>query len=324
MRNNAGSLRLCAASNTPNITLNSGSNISLSANTVINGDSYTSGNGYIAGGLEVNGFMSIGNAVTSSYPLWVVDGPSAPINYTKSAYFGQNGGFVYDVVLTGSTWTQGNTSIYTQGNILSGRWIAGVSDERIKKDVKLIQNSLDKLLKLKPKTYKYIDEIKKGFNDNYGFIAQEVKEIIPEAVETIKDFIPNIYKSFDILDNIIFTNEDLSSELKVNDSIKIIDEIKIENNECKILEINNKYIKIDKTIKGTKYFIYGKLVEDYHTLSKEHLFSLNISATQELYKIIQQQQLDHMKETQELYKIIQQQQLIINDIQNILMLLKNK
>ena len=220
----------------------------------------------------------------------MVDGPSASINYTKSAYFKQNGGFVYDVVLTGSTWAQGNTSIYAQGNILSGRWIAGVSDERIKTNVKPIQNSLDKLLKLKPKTYKYIDSIKKGVNDNYGFIAQEVKEIIPEAVETIKDFIPNIYKSFYVIDNIIFTNEDLTSELKINDLIKIIDEIKLENIECKVLEINDEYIKIDKIINGKKCFIYGKLVEDYHTLSKEHLFSLNIAATQELYKMIKDQQ----------------------------------
>jgi len=123
---------LCAASDTPNIILNSGSNISLSTNTTINGNGSITGNGYITGGLEVNGLMSVGNTVTSSYPLWVVDGPSASVNSTKSAYFGQNGGFVFYVVLTGSTWAQGNTSIHAQGNILSGRWIAGVSGEEQK------------------------------------------------------------------------------------------------------------------------------------------------------------------------------------------------
>ena len=53
-------------------------------------------------------------------------------------------------------------------------------------------------------------------------------------------------------------------------------------------------------------FIYGKKIDDFLKLDYKSLYCLNIKATQELYKIIQQQQL------------------IINDIQNILMLLKNK
>ena len=59
-------------------------------------------------------------------------------------------------------------------------------------------------------------------------------------------------------------------------------------------------------INGNKCFIYGKEVNDFHTLSKEYIFTLNVCATQELCKLIQQQQI------------------IINDLQNRLSILENK
>jgi hypothetical protein len=41
--------------------------------------------------------------------------------------------------------------------------------------------------------YKKIDSEK--HSDEIGFIAQEVKEVIPESIDTYFGFIPNIYKS---------------------------------------------------------------------------------------------------------------------------------
>ena len=59
-------------------------------------------------------------------------------------------------------------------------------------------------------------------------------------------------------------------------------------------------------IEGDECFIYGKEVDDFHTISKEYIFTLNVCATQELYKLIQQQQT------------------IINDLQNRITILENK
>ncbi len=36
-------------------------------------------------------------------------------------------------------------------------------------------------------------------------------------------------------------------------------------------------------------FIYGSKVDDFHTLDKSYIHTLNVCATQELYKLIQQQ-----------------------------------
>jgi regulator of RNase E activity RraB len=40
----------------------------------------------------------------------------------------------------------------------------------------------------------------------------------------------------------------------------------------------------------TECFVYGYEVDDAHMLTKEYIYALNVSATQELYKIITEQQ----------------------------------
>jgi len=56
------------------------------------------------------------------------------------------------------------------------------SDLRVKENIRNVINGLDLVNKLKPKHFDYID----GIKNNLGFIAQEVQELIPQAV-TISD-----------------------------------------------------------------------------------------------------------------------------------------
>jgi hypothetical protein len=56
-----------------------------------------------------------------------------------------------------------------------------------------------------------------------------------------------------------------------------------------ITEINSNVIKIDKDINTSNIFVFGKEVDDFHTLKKDYIFTLNVCATQELYKLIQNQ-----------------------------------
>ena len=64
----------------------------------------------------------------------------------------------------------------------------------------------------------------------------------------------------------------------------------------KVKEITTEYILLDdedgiKTIPEnlTECFVYGYEVEDYHILTKEYIWAINVSATQELHKIIMEQ-----------------------------------
>ena len=67
------------------------------------------------------------------------------------------------------------------------------SDARLKNNIKNIDNSLDKIMQLHPVQFNYNDEYLNLYNDTNslaivrkGFIAQEVKEIFPEMVGTVK------------------------------------------------------------------------------------------------------------------------------------------
>lgn len=68
---------------------------------------------------------------------------------------------------------------------ISGNWYIA-SDQRFKKNIKPIENALDKVLKLNGREYNFRkDEFKTmEFNDgkNIGFIAQELKQIFPELI----------------------------------------------------------------------------------------------------------------------------------------------
>ena len=54
--------------------------------------------------------------------------------------------------------------------------------------------ALQTIMKLKPIKYNLIDNIHNN-NVNYGFSAQEVQKVLPEAVISTKHYLPNIFQS---------------------------------------------------------------------------------------------------------------------------------
>ena len=249
------------------------------------------GNGFYFSGAP---YIGIGTTPEKGIPLKVASGTS---NLTGTYYnLTSNNNIVY----VNKTWS--NISAYFESHILVNGDIVITSDVRIKNNINDInsKNALELVSKINPKSFKYIDFIEKGDKKNYGFIAQDIKEIVPEAVGYKKENIPNIFKLFDVKDDIIETNEDLTSQLSINDNIKIIN--KDNKDDYNIIEISSNHIKIDKKIEGDKCFIYGKEIEDFHILDKDIIFTLNVSATQELNKKIKKQKKNIKKQEMKLIK----------------------
>ena len=165
-----------------------------------------SGSGGSALIIGSNNYVGIG--LSPSYPLHVMDGSSALTSFSYSMYFGILGTQGYYLTTVFDT-TYNYISAYFNGVIIVGRWIAAVCDERIKGNLQDINDdtTLNQILAIQPKTYNYIDVATRGNEKVIGFSAQQVKEVIPEAVKLNKDFIPNIYKVFDLSGDIITTNE---------------------------------------------------------------------------------------------------------------------
>lgn len=80
--------------------------------------------------------------------------------------------------------TIGNISASYKLNVFGTVYAANyliISDKRMKTDIKKITNSLDLILKLNPVSFKY-DKSLEINNLSYGFIAQDVIDIIPNIV----------------------------------------------------------------------------------------------------------------------------------------------
>jgi len=78
--------------------------------------------------------------------------------------------------------------LHVAGDVLVAGFVSQPSDARLKKNILPAPNSLDKILKLNPRTYEYRS---REFSDlglpsgvQTGFIAQEVKEVFPEMVSS--------------------------------------------------------------------------------------------------------------------------------------------
>jgi hypothetical protein len=199
-----------------------------------------------------------------------------------------------------------NSSIWTTGNVISS------SDERIKKNIKDLEDdtALQMILNIQPKTYNYIDMRGRRSDDTqaveptepapvYGFIAQQIRQVIPDAVRIQTEFIPNIFTVAEYNNNIITLPQgsllpeaspnaymiDVASKVKcydMRDNTLIVEVIEI---------INQQTFRIkDIKYRDTKIFVYGTEVKDFHAVNKEYINTLNVCAVQELHRKITSQQ----------------------------------
>jgi hypothetical protein len=201
---------------------------------------------------------------------------------TGQAYY--SGGYI---AIT-NTCAEFGSSIFCQGSILIS------SDERIKKDIVDIdkEDALNKLLQLRPRSYKFIDFLNNNTSNNLGFVAQEVQQILPDAVKVQSSFIPNIYDICCASSNIITTsNVNIMDKIEINDLVKFYDingeehEAKVDNiissNTFSICNCKSNCVSFDGCVSS---LLYGKKVQDFLTIEYNHIYNLNVSATQQLAK----------------------------------------
>ena len=173
------------------------------------------------------------------------------------------------------------------------------SDSRIKINIADIEDTsaLDKIMKIEPKNYNYIDTEERGANNVIGFIAQQIKEVIPEAITIGEEFIPNIYKYYTIISsNMILVDDANINKIFIGNTLKL----KINNIPyiAKVINKVNKTITIDIQIDvNAKCLIYGLKINDFHFIDKTYIYTLNVCATQELYRRIEEQkkEIDELK-----------------------------
>jgi hypothetical protein len=177
-------------------------------------------------------------------------------------------------------------SIWAQHRVAAEEFNA-FSDARIKKVIGLsnAMEDLQTLMNIEITDYQYRDQIYKGEEQHKKVIAQQVELIYPEAVSKTKGVIPDIYTLAEMESGHI----QLENDLRVGDRVKLILEEKVELYEVLDADPTGFRVNADPAYHG-KVFVYGREVEDFRTVDYEAISMLNVSATQELYRLIQAQQ----------------------------------
>ncbi len=236
--------------------------------------------------------------------------PRAPLDvaYTASAPRVANLGYSYlnvDSDVFGIGHASDNpvplVSIMTDGRVLSTEFDA-YSDARIKQVIgksNSIQD-LQTINQLEITDYAMKDKVQSGNKIYKKVIAQQVEKFYPQVVSKHTDFIPNVYQITTSISKVkngyLLTFEAAHT---ISDAAKKLRVLLNENEGMQEVEIvsipskNEVVIRAD-AIKTSKVFVYGEEVADFRTVDYEGLMTLNISATQELSKLIklQQAQLD--------------------------------
>lgn len=178
-------------------------------------------------------------------------------------------------------------SIYSVERVLASEFNA-FSDKRIKKEIGKSdpKNDLQTLSELKVTDYMHIDVAAKGNEIKKGFIAQEVEQVFPQAVSKGFDFIPNIYIpakeiSIDSISHTITITVIDTIKLEVGNIVKIIAD---KSYEKRVISVHNQTFTLSdwNNFNAKEVFVYGIQVDDFRTVDYDRIFTLNVSATQEL------------------------------------------
>ena len=130
--------------------------------------------------------------------------------------------------------------------------------------------------------YSLIDSIEKGNKMYKKVIAQQVEKVYPQAVSTMTDVVPDIYK----MAAIKMGRVTVPNTLKAGEKVKLILEDRTELAE--VLSADAAGFNVNLSDEG-RVFVFGREVNDFRTVDYEAISMLNVSATQELAKIIEQQ-----------------------------------
>ncbi|MBK8053559.1 MAG: tail fiber domain-containing protein [Saprospiraceae bacterium] len=224
--------------------------------------------------------------------------PEAPLHVVGAALVNSSYAFYAKALngLTGApiTNTGGGTStidvsIYASNRVLASEFNAQ-SDARHKSITNRNDNTLalSKLLKLAPTNYKFIDTVGKGNREKLGFIAQEVEAVLPLAVSKTADYVPNIFAmaklfSYEEGSHTLTIYLEKEHGLELNDEIKIVSSSNEFGKITKIID-KNTFIMDNIQKKPEGVFVFGKKVNDFRVVDYDHIFTLGISAIQQLAK----------------------------------------
>ena len=288
------------------------------------GNNLYSANRTVIFNVKQNGNVGIGTN-NPSYPLEIYGSYNGAFNHNQSVTLYGVSLPIYNSTHTWSgTWFTNlygfpTISLKTQNGIYCGGQLFITSDERIKTNIQDVSDNiaLQQLRDISCCFYEYKDKVIKGTEKTIGFIAQQVRENMPMAVSIQKGIIPNEMRNIENPQWTTLTDasgnntykltipdlEDSSGNTGETTKYRFyVSNDPSGNDECEkeITSLENDPKSFIFEEQWQNVFLYGKEIDDFHTLDKQKLFALNFSATQEIDRIQQQEKVKLEEQTSKL------------------------
>ncbi len=190
--------------------------------------------GTIAGELTLNpsstqyegGQINVRKSVSGSTADWIIDQYGTSSSDARLRIFNSiaeaNGLAILENGNIGMGLTNPTVRLQVNGDIIANS-IAGSSDIRFKKNIKTVENALDKVKALRGVYFNWnkeaFPEKNFGAQDELGFIAQEVEKVVPEIVT--KENTKDEYRSVKYDKLVALLVEAIKEQQKQIDSLKI-------------------------------------------------------------------------------------------------------
>ena len=257
--------------------------------------------------LVIDASGNVGIGTTNPIPKFAVYG-SGTSNFSATSYYLK--GSITPIAAAASGW---GVSIYGNGDVVAGQAMASnqgaltASDTRIKKNIVDADDSecLEVLRLLRPKKYQYKDEIKRGQEPVWGFIAQEVRETLPYASQLRQEFLPNIYELANVSSSNVITFTDFNTTNLESNATTLIRTVGIdgEDRDIHLAEVIDEHtIRVEEDLTewigsvdetgnvvagGNQLFICGQQVDDFVFLKKDAIWTVATAALQEVDRQLQ-------------------------------------
>jgi hypothetical protein len=145
------------------------------------------------GNVVINGQFHINRSIVANIALLTMSVVPRPGDTTIFLCFDNSGVEIFGVHTGPTRQILMNADLRVLGNAFKSQGGATwdtVSDRRLKQDVRPYEPGLNEVLHLRPVRFRYRDDPKRGLTsagEEVGFIAQEVREVIPDAVAEDKE-----------------------------------------------------------------------------------------------------------------------------------------
>ena len=239
----------------------------------------------------------VGLSYSYKYEVW--DGGAAASSSKSDRVLGRTD--VTDIfgIRRASGGTNVPMSIEATKSIYSHYGVYASSDKRIKGSIENVPDdwALNVVNNIETKFYLYKNRENHPDYKTIGFIPQDVRKHFPQAVTLRKNYIP--IDSINFLSNMKWTQQNGLWYVK-SDELKDISGVKyklncfnkkiefyLDNSNQELIYDEHEVIgnSNDELVFEKKYadiYVVGREIDDFHTISKEKIFTLHHSAIQEL------------------------------------------